>query len=260
MHVEVIGCTSAGKSTLARAVEQAGRKRGMDVVTGDDLVLKLLALGWVRDEFVRRRLVDGPALLACLLAWRRHRALVRLALDVSRRSPGSLTRKLNLARNALRKLGLYEIVRRRRAGRLVLVDNEGVLQAAHNLFVHVSAEASDADLQAFLDLTPLPEAVVYVRESRDVLLERTLARGHRRVPAASEQDARRFVDRAVHVFEALVLHPGVRERLVCVDGGRSVALAPEAEREARLRDLAQLLRAGVDLIPTGCARAGADGT
>jgi thymidylate kinase len=255
MHVEVIGCTSAGKSTLARAVERAGRKRGMDVVTGDDLVLEPLALGWVRNEFVRRRLVDGPALLACLLAWRRHRQLVRLALDVSRRSPGTSTRKLNVARNALRKMGLFEIVRRRGAGRLVLVDNEGVLQAAHNLFVHVSAAASAADLQAFLDLTPLPDAVVYVRESGDVLLERTLARGHRRVPVGSERDARRFVDRAVHVFETLVRHPGVRERLVFVDGGRSVTLAPEAEGEDRLRDLAQLLRAGVDLIPTVCAGA-----
>jgi len=253
MHLEVIGCTSAGKSTLTRAVEQAGRQLGIDVVTGDDLVLKLVALDWVRNEFLRRRLVDGPALLACLLTWRRHRALLRFALDLSRRSPGSWARKLNLARNAFRKVGLFEIVRwRRRAGQLVLVDNEGVLHAAHNLFVHISREAADSDLKAFLDLAPLPDAVLYVRETEDVLLARTLARGHKRVPAGSEEDARRFVVRALRVFETLTRHPGVRERLVCVDGGQSVVL--DAESDSRLRELADLVRAGVGVIQTGWAR------
>jgi thymidylate kinase len=249
LHVEVIGPTSGGKSTLTRAIEQACRQRGIDATDGDDLVLRQVALHWVRGEFVRRRLVDVPALMACLLGWGVHRELRALALEASRRSPGGWTRKLNTARNALRKIGIFEIVRRRRReGQLVLVDNEGVLQAVHNLFVHVSAETNARAVAAFLRLAPLPDAVVYVRADERVLVARTLARGHRRVPACSPDAAAGFVSRAVRVFETLACEPAIRRRLVLVGSDRSVQLAEEAGGDPRLCALAELVRAGVDLV------------
>ena len=247
LHVEVIGATSAGKSTLTRALEEACRRRGIDATNSDDLALAPLGLERVAGEFLRRRLVDAPALLACLGSWRRHRELCSLALAASRRAPGGWTRRLNLARNALRKIGLHEIVRRRGGNRLVLVDNEGVLQAAHNLFVHVAAESSDADLTAFMRLAPLPDAVVYVEEVEEVLVARTLARGHRRVPAGSAEGAARFVSRAVRVFETITTAPAVRARLVVVGPDRSVRLAPEAKGDPRLLTLTGLVREAVAL-------------
>lgn len=104
MHVELIGSTSSGKTTLTGAMEVAGRRRGLDVVNADDLVLALAGLRRVRGEFLRRRLVDLLALPICLRAFGRHRELGAFAL------------RLNLARNALRKIGIFEVVRRRRSG------------------------------------------------------------------------------------------------------------------------------------------------
>lgn len=248
LHVEVIGPTSAGKSTLTRAIKEACRQRGIDVTDGDDLVLRQVALHWVRGEFLRRRLVDVPALLACLFGWGARRELCALALDVSRRSPGGWTRKLNQVRNALRKIGIFEIVhRRRREGQLVIVDNEGVLQAAH-LFAHVSAEINVGAIAAFLRVAPLPDAVIYVQEDERVLTARTLARGHRRVPRGSADAAARFVSRAQQVFETVTCEPAIRRRLVVVGADRGVRIPPEAAGDPRLCALADLVQAGVDFV------------
>jgi hypothetical protein len=249
LHVEVIGPTSGGKSTLTRAIQQACRNRGIAATSGDDVVLRRVGLQWVGGEFLRRRLVDGPALLACLQARRRHAELCALAWKASRGSPGGWTQKLNLARNALRKIGIFEIVHRgRHEDELVLVDNEGVLQAAHNLFVHASAGPVDATLAAFLGLAPLADAFICVQADPHVLVERTLSRGHRRVPAGSPEAAARFVDRAMQVFDAVLREPAVRRRLVLVGADRTVRLAKEADGDPRLRELAELVRAGVALV------------
>lgn len=250
LHVEVIGPTSGGKTTLTRAIEQACRHRAVDATSGDDLVLRQMALHWVGGEFLRRRLIDLPALLACLWGWRTHRELCALVWRASLRAPGGWTRKLNQARNALRKIGIFRIVERgRRDGQLVLVDNEGVLQAAHNLFVHATTEARDEDLAAFLSLAPLPDAIVCVEEEEPILVARTLARGHRRVPAGSAEAAARFVRRAVRVFDVVLRQPEIRRRLVLVAADRSVRLAEEAEHDPRLRALAELVEASAAWLP-----------
>ena len=248
MHVEVIGCTSAGKSTLVRGMLAAADERGLAFISGDDIALGRTIGRVVKNEFLRRRLIDVPALLASLRAWRTHRELIRHVLHLSRVAPGGLTARLNLARNALRKLGLYEIVAsRRRPGQTVLVDNEGVLQAAHNLFVHVdeAAEVDDEALATFLRLAPLPDAVVYRRQSEAELVLRTLRRGHRRVPAGSEEAARRFVGRAVRVFETIAADPRVRSRLVVVEPDGGTALGPGIPPAAELEGLRGIVKEGV---------------
>ncbi len=248
LHVEIVGATSVGKSTLMRALDEACRRRGLELATGDQLALAPLGLRHFRNEFVVRRLVDAPALLACLRARRRHRALIGFCLEACRRAPAGITGRLNLARNALRKIGLFEIVRRGGAGRLVVVDNEGVLQGAHNLFVHVDGQTlEEEDVRAFLRLAPLPDAVVCVRQDLPVLVDRTLVRGHRRIPAGSREAATRFVARALAVFDIVTREPLVRARLLTVEPGGSVRIAPEAEGDRRLGRLATLLSEAVSI-------------
>lgn len=245
MHVEVIGCTSSGKTTLTRALEKVGRSRGLAVRDGDDLVLGRLA--WIRGGFLRRRLVDAISLPACLRARGEHSELLHLALEVSRTTPGGWTNRLNRARNALRKVGIYVLVqRRRRSMEHVLVDNEGVLQAAHNLFVHTGAEPELEQVDAFARIVPLPDAVVYRRIGAATLVERTLARGHRRVPQDAPEAAARFVRHASATFDRLTSHPRVRSRLVLADG-EEVSVAEGAE-DPRLSMLADWVRAGLQFV------------
>ena len=67
MHIELIGCTSAGKSTLAGNVLAACRQQGVEILLGDEFVLRQWHLQWVRSRPVRSLLVNGVGLLASLL-------------------------------------------------------------------------------------------------------------------------------------------------------------------------------------------------
>jgi len=252
MQVELIGSTCAGKSTLARKIMDAGRKQNIDVSLSDDFVLKGSRLNWIKNEFLRRRLIELLAFAACLVHWREHEEFYRFAIQMSLRVPGSWWYKFNVARNTLRKVGIYNIVRRRSSGKhVVLLDNEGVLQASHTLFVHVHGAAPDtSSLSTFVSLAPLPTVVVYLRQGESVLIERTIKRGHNRIArSASREDVERFIRRAIDVFDELERHPLIADRLLVIDGERSELVVGEHLNNAHLAKAAALIRLGLDSAP-----------
>jgi thymidylate kinase len=219
MHVELIGCTGAGKTTLARSLVAAGRTMGLDVVLGDDFVLDRIRLNWIRGSFLRRRLVEAFGVLCYLTCWRQYRSFAGFVIRSSCTAPGSWLYRANIARITLRKIGIHALIRRHHQGnQVILVDDEGVLQAAHNLFVHSHPGSSSNGLNGFATLAPLPDVVVYVRQPESVLIARTLSRGHGRIPDRSEGAVEPFVRRAVAVFEALHREPRIARRLVVIDG------------------------------------------
>jgi hypothetical protein len=151
------------------------------------------------------------------------------------RLPRSVTwfEKLNLTRNVLKKIGVYEIVRRFSSERQLVLIDEGTLQIAHNLFVHVSVTLNVADLYTFARLVPLPDLAIHVRQSEAVLIERTLKRGHKRIPNRSRGQVERFIRRAVNTFDELI------QRLV--REGRMSTVAPEGTMLKAPDDQSQLI-------------------
>lgn len=217
MHIEIIGCTSAGKTTLARNVLEAGKRQGIDVVLGDDFVLQKLHLGWVKNEFMRRRTLEIYASYICFRHWRKYREFCHFVLRVVFQAPGSWFYKVNLARNALRKIGIHEIIRNfSPESKLVLVDNDGIVQTAHNIFVHSNGSLK-ADLSNFVLSAPLPDMIVYLRQPESILVERTLRRGHPRLPELSQSKVQHFVEEAVTTFENLQVIPQIADRLCVID-------------------------------------------
>ena len=224
MQIELTGCTGAGKSTLARDIVQACREQGIDVVMGDEVVLGLARLNWLRGRLVRTLCLDLICLPAWLATWGKHRAFHAFTIRTIRRLPIAWTVKLNLLRNVLKKVGTYEIVRRRSPGRHVALVDEGTLHAAHNLLVHLAIPPNPDDIANFARLAPLPDAAVYVQQPESVLIERTLARGHKRVEDRSPTSVRLFVNRAVETFEMLWQQPAISGRLRIVDGRKDDVL------------------------------------
>lgn len=202
MQIELLGCTSTGKSTLARHAVEAARQQRKRVVMGDDFVLQRFGFGYVRGRWARMFLLDSLALCASIRRWPKYRKFFRFALWVILRAPMSSFQKLNAVRNILKKVGIYEIIRRDGYDQIVLVD-EGTIGEAHGLFVHVAGEPSLPDVEAFASLVPLPDVAVHVRERESLIVERTMARGHKRIPAYSRKDASMFVNHAVRMFDEL---------------------------------------------------------
>jgi hypothetical protein len=247
MSIEFIGCTSAGKTTLARSLLQAGRKLGLDMQLGEDFVLKQIRLNWISNEFMRRRLIELICLPICLVFWRKHRRFYGFAIRASMQAPGSWLYRISLARITLRKIGIHEIVQRRSSEQqVILLDNEGVLQASHTLFVHSSKRSRSIDLSSFVSLASLPDVVVYLRQPQAVLLKRTLARGHNRIPDHSHDAIESFVGQAVEMFEELQQHPALAGRLLVINGEQK-SLAPVGPRDnARLALASKIIAAGLN--------------
>lgn len=245
MQIELIGCTSAGKSTLLRRILRACRAQNVDVLPGDDFVLKQLRLNWIKNRPLRAVVLNLSALLVCLMTWRRNRELVHFATRLLLPLPIGRVEKIGLLRNVLKKIGTYEIIRYRSRGDEVILVDEGVLQIAHNLFVHVTADTNAADLATFAGLIPLPDVAVYLRQPEARLIGRIMQRGHGRIPEHSDDSVARFVQQAVATFDSLVHHPHVADRVLIVDGHRGALVNAGRHDAPAVAFAAEIVRYGL---------------
>jgi thymidylate kinase len=229
MHIELIGCTSAGKTTLANKIVVIGRQQGIDIILGDEFVLQKFHLNWVKSEFMRRRLLEICAGYICIKHWQKYRTFCRFVFGVSRKMPGSWFYQLNLVRIVLRKIGIHELIRRSSSeNQIVLVDNEGIVQAAHNLFVHTGSSVN-GNLSNFVQSAPLPDMIAYLKQPRAILLERTLRRGHPRIREVSQRNVQFFVEQAIETFEKLQTIPQIADKLFVIDGYNNSVIKPPSK-------------------------------
>ena len=247
IQIELFGCTSAGKSSLLANILRACQDQGIEALTGDDLVLRQAGLNRVKNRLVRTLLTDWLALFACLLTCNRNLEFICFSIGTLLRLPVAVgwLERFNLARNILKKVGIYEIIHRAGDNRQVAVVDEGTLQAAHNLFVHVSARMDPADVSTFVSLVPLPELAVYVTQSKPVLIERTLARGHKRIPDTSYANVECFISRAVDTFDQVVKHVALKGRLLAIEPQQKSVASQDQPYLLPARVL-EILRAEID--------------
>lgn len=250
MQIELVGCTSAGKTTLARRLVEVSLELGIDAQLSDDFLLSCLRLNGIKNEFVRRRVIELWALLTCLMFIRKYREFYGFVMRTCFSAPGSVAYRLKLARVVLRKIGIYEIISRRSAEQqLILLDNEGMLQASHTLFVHANADAYANNLSDFLRRVPLPDVIVYLRQPSSLLIERTRKRGHNRIQTrANDQDVAAFIEQAVLIFEEIKRYPRFADRLLVINGEQNKLLTTAHSHNQKVVRVA-------DLISTGLAKA-----
>ncbi|MEZ4662551.1 MAG: hypothetical protein R2911_33790 [Caldilineaceae bacterium] len=250
MQIELIGCTSAGKSTLKSQIVAACRAQRLPIWDDKEFILHQVGLNGIKLALLRTLLVDGLAFIACVVNIQRHLSFHRLTLRMLRQLPLSTLGKFYIWRNVLRKLGKYEIIHFyddcHDDGQLVLVD-EGVLQIAHNLFVHTADTAVQIDLDSLLNfakLAPPPDAVIYLRQPAALLVERILARGHKRIANPTPENVARFVDQAVSAFDRLVEYPTLKPKTLLIEDGTQV-IAPTHSVDAMLSMIAQVLQESI---------------
>lgn len=216
--IELIGCTSAGKSTLASHILQFCRDEGIDVSLGEDFLLDQFHLGRVGSSTARAVLINLISLPVALVNWGKYRHFYSFAfrtiihLQISRRE------KLYLGRNILKSIGIYEIAHTRADDRQIILLDEGPLHSANALFVHVAVAPPEVELSEFVRVVPFPDAAVYLREREDVLIRRTLVRGHKRIRNGKRSEVEQFVHSAIAMFERLAQEPTVQSKLFIVNG------------------------------------------
>lgn len=223
MHIEIIGSTSAGKTTLAKKMVNTGRENGVTIALSDDFMLEQLHLSWVENDFARRRLVELIAFVSCLKHLSRYKEFIGFVISEGNSSPGTWFYKINRIRNVIRKIGIFEFISRRSDNQqVVLADNEGLLQGVHNLFVHSNSKADISKITKYVELVPLPDVVLYLHQEENVLVSRTLERGHARISGNSPEGVVHFIGQAVSVFNELITNPKIQKRLLIVDGRQNI--------------------------------------
>src|SRR5262245_6993400 len=226
MMVEFIGGTGSGKTTVASAVKRRLAALGA-ADAAPDLVAGLVGLPPLARPLHRNLVSDLVGLPFVLGSLPRHGPFLRFVVRVLARQRVTL-QAANRVRSTLRKVGVYEIVRRHGDGRIVLVD-EGTVLHAHNLFVYTEREYSPADLSSFARVVPLPDVVVYVTAPLALQVRRTLERSDppREVRSRDPRLVELYVGRARALFEALVGIPTIGERVLRVDNSREEAGGPD---------------------------------
>ena len=217
MIVEFIGATGAGKTTLARALVRRGAS-AQPVRMATDLLTDRPGRRWIRNPHAINVLADVTALPSFVRALDRDRDFLRFAFDRLKRHAPSTFAKLNYMRNMVRKLGMHEMTKRADPGTTFLVD-EGTILTAYQLFVYSDAPFTEPDLERFGRLVPLPDVIVSVKAPIDVLLKRAMTRSDRRRELAQkdEDEVRRWIVRAVGLFDGLAEIEPIRDRLVTVE-------------------------------------------
>lgn len=223
MHIEIIGSTSAGKTTLAKKMVTAGKLSGVNIEMSDDFMLEELHLDWVGNEFLRRRLLEFAAIWICLNNLTTYKDFIRFVAREGKSTSGTWYYRANRIRNVIRKIGIFEFISQRSDTQdVVLADNEGLLQGLHNLFVHTGSEADVTKVARYVDLIPLPDLVLYIQQDEEVLVSRTLKRGHARIAGSSPEKMVHFIEQAVAVFDELIKIPKIQERLVIIEGEKII--------------------------------------
>jgi hypothetical protein len=251
MQIELIGCTSAGKSSLAREILRAARDAGEDVVLGEDLVLGTLGL---RPETPWRALALNLAGVAMAVrSWRSHRAFLGWVLGVLRRLPLPPLARAHTLRNVLKRIGIYELIRRHSEPHEIVLVDEGVLQVAHYLLVHLSARVDPGLLPEFCRLAPRPDVAVYLRPPTPVLVARTLARGHKRIPDPTPERVSEFIGQAVQTFDALAQHLAADGRLVTIAGLEPPTIAAGHSDDPQVARALSILAHGAQVVAPSAA-------
>lgn len=220
MQVELIGATGSGKSTLADDLCVVACADGRPLMLGSDFLLKVICFCRIRNKVLRAVLLHVVAAFGCCLGWRKYWRFIAFCWGQLHRPPISRWHRWNQFRKVLKQLGCFVVVARDKCNtkRLVIVD-EGTVHAAHNVFVHVGTKASQRDLSMFADTVPLPDVIVCVCEKEELVVERTIGRGHPRIPtSASRETVVEFVREASDAFQHLAMHNRIASRTIIVDG------------------------------------------
>ncbi len=220
IQIEVIGCTSAGKSTWIKQALLASREQQISIVNSYDFVLNRFGGRWIQNHTLRMLLLNFITLVSCLVSWHQYRALLGFGIGVIRQLPASIgvIGKIKILRIVCRNIGIDKILRQVNSDQQIVIADEGILQIANYLFVHVAIEPNMHDLTEFLRLAPLPDRVLYLQQPVSVLVERVKRRGHHRVPAHIPTATEVFIRHALEVFDQIAQAPVLQGRVTAIDG------------------------------------------
>ncbi len=238
MFVEFIGCSGAGKTTLAKNTLVRLADCGVRAADSQDLVAQSTRTAWVKNDSMRNLLQSIVLAPSPVELGVNHRRLLSFAVRIITRDAESPLDWCSRTRSTLRLIASHRMLLTRRTSELVVLVDEGLLNAAHNLFVYASRGPRLREVRSFASMVSVPDMIVHVRVPLDVALVRTMRRPDPPIRTRSPRHLEAFLRHGQQVFEMLAQTDPWRDRVLSVS---SVADAP-ADTAAVVRQIVELIR------------------
>jgi deoxyadenosine/deoxycytidine kinase len=112
---------------------------------------------------------------------------------------------------------VLEISQRYKNKETILVD-EGPILVTH-MFAFNDTPISQDEIEKFISLLPIPDLIIYITASIDILVERSLnrVRPPREMGTRDRSENERYIQRAVSLFDQIVESSSIKPRLLIVD-------------------------------------------
>lgn len=209
MIVEFTGSTSSGKTHLLNYVLKASKRSETGLYHAYDYVLERYFNIRLQGR-IRSAVVD-----MCLFPWipwglKKHGSYVRNCIRIILKRRDRYLKRLNIIRNFIKKLLLYEYLCMKCHPEVAVLIDEGPLHLLNNVFAHHDDDPDLEKLKTLLKYLPIPELVVYIYAPESVVAERAL---HRIDPSRNNLSREQWTRLAVNtrkiyeVFEESKLDP-----------------------------------------------------
>ena len=216
MIVEFIGTTGSGKTTLINHV-RTKLSNSREVTTSSDLVTGLVGLQGIRNTTARNLLQETISFPYFLSAYPTYSEFITHTIKLFSRDSSFSILTINNLRSIERKIGGREIAERQDRNKVILVD-EGPFLTAH-MFAFNNTPISQEEVDEYVNLLPLPDLIIYIKASMDVLVERSLSRSRppREMKSRIQTENKEYIKRAVTIFDQMVASSSIQARMLVVD-------------------------------------------
>lgn len=216
MIVEFIGVTGSGKTTLINQVRHK-LSSSWDVTTSSDLVTGLVGLQGIKNTTARNLLQETISFPYFLGSFPNHSQLISQTIRLFSRNTSLSVTTINNLRSIERKLGGLEIAQRQDQNKVILVD-EGPFLTAH-MFAFNDTPITKEEINEYSNLLPLPDLIIYIKATTEVLLERSLNRSRppREMKARNRSENEEYIKRAESLFDLMVKSSNIQSRMLIVD-------------------------------------------
>lgn len=218
--VELIGCTGAGKSTLAPEVIRHLVRSQVPALSDEQYLTAWsgLSLPRIRPRQARSLVVDVLMFPWFLRFAVRHPKLLLFMTRIVIRDVRSPLLTINVLRNVAKKMGIFELLRtdEQENGAVVFID-EGLIHHANSLFANPYIVHDARELTAYAEQVPLPDLIVRIDAPYADLLHVVMDRGNQSLPRDCGADlAARYLERNGQVFAEMTAVDRIRRRSITV--------------------------------------------
>jgi hypothetical protein len=177
MIVEFTGCTSAGKSWIVDGIKSHLVQEVPHFISAYDFVLSWFHVrGITNSPRLKSLLVDLLLIPWSVTSAVRYRGF--LLYSIKRLGSVSLPIyfKLNILRNLLKTLALFQFIRLRCDQEVICILDEGPVHSLNNVFVHYGVKFDSEVIVHLLKSIPFSDLIVLVTASPETIANRALKR------------------------------------------------------------------------------------